>query len=483
MTGLLALVAVPLAGALAVSLDPVGNRRSVWLVLAAAVHLALVGVAWTGRLEASPILWLTFDSLGGLVLTLVSAVFLAVAVYAVAARGRATPRGGRAFEGCLLAFLASATVVCLTDHFGALWVAMEATTLATAPLIYDPRDRHSIEAVWKYLLICSVGIALALLGTFLLAVAQGGTAAAPSLLRSTLLTGPALHPVWFKAAFVFLFIGYGTKVGLAPMHTWLPDAHGEAPSPISALLSGALLNLAFLAILRVLQVGYASGQGRLMAPVLIGFGMASILVATALLLHQRNYKRMLAYSSIEHMGILAVGFGVGHAAALGALVHLLGSALCKALLFLTAGNILLEYRSKAISNVTGLARRLPGSAMLLVVGVFALSGAPPFPLFFSELAILRGSFQAGLGWVAIGLVVMQTVAFVGLGARLISMVQGDGASEAAPQAAPDRENAWLLGPPALLLAAALALGLAVWLLPAIQGALGGAVASIGGASP
>src|SRR5438093_5178156 len=199
----LALVLVPLGGALLAALDPLRARRQVWLVLTAAAHLALLALAWSGGLSGSRWLWLSFDPLGGLVLTLVSVVFLAVAIYSVGYFRHEAPRGARVFEACLLGFLATAYTVCLTDHFGVLWVAMEATTLATAPLIYDPHDRHSIEAVWKYLLICSVGIALALLGTFLLALAQGVVAHAPNLMRSAMLEHPALQPVWFKAAFVF----------------------------------------------------------------------------------------------------------------------------------------------------------------------------------------------------------------------------------------------------------------------------------------
>jgi hydrogenase-4 component F len=479
MMNLLAVLIVPLAGALAAALDPSRTRRLLWLLLAAATHLTLLGLAWSGHVGDSRALWLTFDALGGLVLTLVSVVFLAVSVYSAAYLRREAPRGGRAFEGCLLGFLASASVVCLTENFGVMWVAMEATTLATAPLIYDPHDRHSIEAVWKYLLICSVGIALALLGTFLLAVAQGAAVHTPDLLRSTLLAGPALHPLWFKAAFIFLFVGYGTKAGLVPMHTWLPDAHGEAPSPISALLSGALLNLAFLAILRVVQVGYASGQQRLLAPVLIGFGLASVLVATALLLRQRNYKRMLAYSSIEHMGILAVGCGLGHAATYGALLHLLGSSLCKALLFLTAGNVLIEYRSKRISDVTGLLKRLPVSATFCLVGILALTGAPPFPMFFSELAILRGALQAGQPWVAAAMVLLQIVAFVGLGVRAIAMAQG----EPEPRGENAGESTWLVAPPAALLLAALGLGVGLCFVPGIQSLLQSAAGTLGGSAP
>jgi len=472
---LLALPLVPLAGAVAAGLDPHRGRRLAWLGLAAVAHLGLIGLAWSRLLADSGPLWLRFDPLGAVVLTLVSIVFLAVALYSAAYLHRELPRGGRAYEACLLGFLASASVVCLTDHFGALWVAMEATTLATAPLIYDPRDRRSIEAVWKYLLICSVGIALALLGTFLLALAQGVSPHAPNLMRSAILARPVLQTVWFKAAFVFLFIGYGTKMGLAPMHTWLPDAHGEAPSPVSSLLSGALLNLAFLALLRVVQVGFAAGQQRLLAPVLIGFGLGSVLVATALLLRQQNYKRMLAYSSIEQVGILSLGCGLGHAAAYGALLQMVGASLCKALLFLVAGNLVIEYHSKQIADVSGVFRRLPVSGALLLVGFFALAGAPPFPVFFSQLAILRGAFQVGQPWVAGGFVVLQLVAFIGLGVRILAMVQGESAGPA-PRSA---ESAWLLAPPAGLLLVALVAGLT----PAVQRVLLTAAATLGGTAP
>ena len=474
---LLLLPLVPLGGALAAGLDPSPARRRAALALAAVLHAALVAVAWGGGLARSAPLWLAFDPLGALALSLVSLVFLAVALH-IALRPSGEARGGRAQEACLLGFLAAASVVCLTEHFGALWVAMEATTLATAPLIYDPHDRHSIEAVWKYLLICSVGIALALLGTFLLALSQGVTAHAPNLMRPALLAHPGLQPVWFGAAFVFLFVGYGTKMGLAPMHTWLPDAHGEAPAPISALLSGALLNLAFVALLRVVQVADAAGERGRLAPVLIGFGLASVLVAAALLLRQRHTKRMLAYSSVEQMGILSVACGLGHAAAYGALLHMLGSALCKALLFLVAGDVVAAFGSKRIADVSGLLGRMPLTGLLLLAGFLALSGAPPFPLFASELAILRGAFEAGRAWVAVALVALQLVAFVALAARILAMVQGEppAAVAAAP---PARERALQLAPAAALLLVALVVA---WV-PAVQRALAAAAATLGGGAP
>ena len=469
----LLLVLVPVVGALACALDLARSRRLIWLILSGATHVALTGLAWAGPRVTSPWLWLSWDPLGGLVLTLVSVVFAAVALYSVGYSRREAPRGGRLFEACLLAFLGSASVVCLTDHLGVMWVAMEATTLATAPLIYDSRDHHSIEAVWKYLLLCSVGIALALLGTFMLAIAQGPST---TLLGSQVARIATMDPAWFKAAFVFLFIGYGTKVGLVPMHTWLPDAHGEAPSPISALLSGALLNVAFLAILRIVQIAQATGQRRLVAPVLIGFGLASMLVAGALLVRQWNYKRMLAYSSVEHMGILAVGCGLGQGAVFGALLHMIGSSLCKAVLFFVSGVAQSEYGSKRIADVSGMVRRLPVTGTLFVLGFFALSGFPPSAPFVSELTILGGAVAGNRTWVAVALVAIQALVFVGIVGRVVAMAQGGGG-----EAMRRRESPWLVLPPAGLLLVVVVLG--IYLAPPFRHVLGAAAETLGGTAP
>jgi hydrogenase-4 component F len=473
---LIALTLMPLVGALLTGIDPHRGRRQALLLVIACAQLGLVALAWRGHLASSRWLWLSFDPLGGLVLALVSVVFLSVVIYSIGYFRREAPRGARPFESCLLVFLASASTLCLTEHFAVMWVSMEATTLATAPLIYDPNDRHSIEAVWKYLLICSVGIALALLGTFLLAFAQSGGGAGSTLLRSALLRTPALDPVWFKAAFVFLFIGYGTKAGLVPMHTWLPDAHGEAPSPISALLSGALLNCAFLAILRVVQVAHARRLDGLLAPVLVGFGLISMLVAGALLLRQQNYKRMLAYSSVESMGILAVGCGLGREATFGAVLYMLGSSLCKALLFFVAGNVLIEYRSRRIADVSGLVGRLPISGTLLVLGFLALVGMPPFAPFLSEIVILRGAVAGGHVVVAVAFVALQVIVFIALATQIVSMAHGR--SDAVPRR---RESWWLVMPPIGLLALVLALG--VYLTAPLHQVLSAAAVSLGGAAP
>jgi len=479
---LAAIVLVPVVGAVAAYLDRTPARRAAWLVGCALLHLALVGAAWRFAAADAEPGWLAFDPLGGLVLTLVSIVFVAVACYAVGYLRREDPRGGRAFVSCLLGFLASSSLVALTRHFGLLWVGMEATTLATAPLIYDPADRRSLEAVWKYLLVCSVGIALALLGTFFLATAQvsGATPHGASLMLPDLVSrAHDLHPAWLRAGFVFLLIGFGTKMGLAPMHTWLPDAHGEAPSPISALLSGALLNAAFLAVLRGFEVVQAAGLADFARPLLIGFGLLSLLVAAAFLLGQENYKRMLAYSSVEHMGILAIGVGVSGVAAYGALLHMLGASLTKAMLFLAAGNILIGFGTKHTREVSGLLRALPVTGALFAAGLLAITGAPPFALFPSEVALLTGAVRGGQIWIAAAMILLQAVVFMAMGSGMLGMVLGTPSPGRAP--AGTREDRWLVLPPLGLLLLVLLLGLHI---PAgLQRALASAAAALGGSAP
>jgi len=479
--GLVAIVLVPILGAVAAYFDrPAGRAR--WLVGCAALHLALSAWAWAARPAPTAGGWLAFDPLGGLVLALISVVFMAIAVYAVGYLRHEDPRGGRAFVSALLVFLASASTIALTHHFGVLWVAMEATTLATAPLIYDPRDRRSLEAVWKYLLVCSVGIALALLGTFFLAGAQ--LAVTPDhgralVFEDLMSRARGLDPVWLRAAFVLLLIGYGTKMGLATMHAWLPDAHGEAPSPISALLSGALLNLAFLAILRGLQVVLASGDAGFARALLVGFGLFSIVVSAAFLLAQDNYKRMLAYSSVEQMGLLAVGAGIGGAAAWGALLFMLCGSLAKAALFLSAGTILFRGGSKQTRDVSGAGAVLPWTAALFVAGFFAISASPPFGTFLGEIAMVSGAVVGRRLWIAVTLLALQAVIFLGIGRSVFAMVLGPPSPGMAEGRR--RETRWLVLPPAALLV------LAAWLGLAIPGTLREALAiaarAIGGGAP
>ncbi|HEY9594775.1 MAG TPA: proton-conducting transporter membrane subunit, partial [Spirochaetia bacterium] len=385
--------------------------------------------------------WLALDSLGALFLGITSLLFLFVSISTVSFLKRengvtqADPDEGflfdnipeAAFTACLLGFLSMMTLVTASQHFGLLWVAIEATTLVSAPLIHYHRHHRSLEATWKYLLVCSVGIAVALLGTYFLAAAlPAGTGGVDSLTFSGLAARASqLDTRWLKAAFLLLLVGYGTKMGLAPLHTWLPDAHSEAPSVVSALLSGALLNCAFLAVLRALAVCSAAGVGEFGRQTLIAFGLCSMIVAAGLIIGQKDYKRMLAYSSVEHMGILAIGVGIGGVGDWGALLHAVNHSIAKAALFLLAGNILAAYGSKKIDEVGGVLRRLRATGALWIAGIFAIAGSPPFGVFTSELTVLRAAVDAA-AW---GVVVVYSLAlcavFAGLIIVLVRMAQGE----------------------------------------------------------
>ncbi|HQG45486.1 MAG TPA: proton-conducting transporter membrane subunit, partial [bacterium] len=303
-------------------------------------------------------------------------------------------------------------------------------TLASAPLIFFHRTVHSLEATWKYLLICSVGIALALFGTFFLGAAASAGGREGSLLLDRLLRlGPQLDVRLTRIAFIFLLVGYGTKMGLAPMHTWLPDAHSEAPSVVSSLLSGVLLNCAFLAILRAYQICQAAGDAAFARAILLIFGLVSMLLAAVFILNQPDYKRLLAYSSVEHMGILAFGIGLGSAGYYFVLFHALNHSLTKSGLFLTAGNILSVFRTKAIGEVHGLARSHPGIGWAWVIGFLAITGTPFFGLFISEFNLLGVAVLGDRLIVAAIYLFLLTAVFIGMAAAFFPMVQGAAVNE------------------------------------------------------
>ena len=317
-------------------------------------------------------------------------------------------------------------MVTVSRHLGLMWVGVEATTLASAPLIYFHRHHRSLEATWKYLLICSVGIALALLGNFFVAVAAR-SAGGPTIhltIDDLVAHAGSLNPLWLKAAFLFFLVGYGTKMGLAPLHTWLPDAHSEAPSVVSALLSGALLNCAFLTILRTHSLLSAAGLAAFSSDLLVLFGLISMAVAAVFILGQADFKRMLAYSSVEHMGILALGIGIGGVATFGAMLHAVNHSLTKAMLFLAAGNILALYRTKSTTRVRGVLRTLPITGVLWLAGFLAIVGSPPFGPFLSELTILKGVLDAGRPVVAVAYLLALAIVFVGMATIFLRMAYG-----------------------------------------------------------
>jgi hydrogenase-4 component F len=474
---LFALVLLPALGALGAYAHRTAAYRTAWLVTVAALHTGLVAEAW--RSPPSPVLngWLALDALGLLVLSVVSVVFLAIATYAVGYLRLENPRGGRAFVSCLLAFLGAASLVCLSHHLGLLWVGMESMTLSVAPLVFHRHNRASLEAVWKYLLLSSLGIALALLGTFFLATAQSSGGGGTPLMLDDLIAGaPNLHPAWLRAAFIFLLVGYGTKMGLAPLHGWKPDTYGEAPGLVSGLMASALTSCAFLGVARITQIALAAGIAAFIQPPLIAFGLFSMALAAVFIVRQPDAKRLFAYSSIEHMGLLVLGLGIGGVATWGAVLHVLNNAITKALVFLAVGTIVLSAGTQRVAELKGLARTQPLFAGLLLIGILAITGSPPFGPFVSIFAILNGA-SSGHPWITAATVLLLAVIFLGLAVQVLGMLLGE------PVHVLRREprSAWLAAGPIAL--AAISLGLGLYLPAPLQQALAAAAATLGGRAP
>jgi len=419
------LIVIPLIGALAAFLLPTDRRRPAVVASVAVAHLALTAAVIAKGETGWQSEWLRFDALGRLVVLIVSTLFCICAFYCIGYLRLRANRPNRIFCTGLLFFLAMTSLVALAQHLTILWVAMEATTLATAVLLYFNQNQRSLEATWKYLMIGSVGIALALLGTLFLAYGARLGLGEPTLLFSDLVGRAAKLPApWVRTAFVFLLVGYGTKMGLAPLHTWKPDAYGEAPGVVGALLAGGLTTCAFLALLRVYRIADAAGQGVFARQLLVVFGLLSMATAAAFMVGQRDFKRLLAYSSVEHMGILVLGIGIGGAGIFAALLHTVNNALTKGVLFLAAGNIHRAFKSKRLEEVTGALRRLPLSAGLFLAGFFAITGSPPFGPFVSELSVLTAAMDARRYVVGALYLFLLAVIFIGMGSTVLAVVQG-----------------------------------------------------------
>ncbi|MGH2442542.1 MAG: hydrogenase 4 subunit F [Chloroflexota bacterium] len=404
------------------------------------------------------------DALGAVVILVVVVVAFTTSVFSIGYmryQNSEAVLGTRRVYGYYVlfhAFLITMLLVPISNNLGIMWMAIEATTVASALLVALYGTVESLEAAWKYIIIGSVGIALALFATVLVYYAgvqvfgQGNY----DLNWSTLVpVAHHLNPSVMKLVFIFALIGYGTKAGLAPMHTWLPDAHSEAPVPVSALLSGVLLNLALYAIFRfysltVKSVGHAYPSHLLMA-----FGVFSVFVATLFIVRQADYKRLLAYSSVEHVGIIATGFAFGGPlATYGALLQMLNHAIVKSLMFFAVGNVLLKYRNKEIATVSGVLSLSPVTGGVLILGGFALTGSPPFNTFVSEIAILWGGFQTGNALAAIIVIALLAVIFVGFLHYVNSMAFGKPPEDREPSST----NPWIKAAFAISVAPVLLLG-------------------------
>ena len=450
---LVAVLAIPLLGA-ALASRAIGRRATA--LHAVTATLTLVGtlavtitvnrgeplVAFDGFLRA--------DALSAWMIALIGMVAALAASEAPRYVGRAT---SARFYSLFHLFVFTMLLAVSTDDVGLMWVAVEGTTLASVFLVNFERTRASLEASYKYLLICSVGIAIAFLGTVLVyfaGIQQFGDEVHALRWTTLVRLAPGLSPRIIELAFVFLVVGYGTKAGLAPMHTWLPDAHSEAPAPVSALMSGVLLSVGVYAILRFKPaVDAATGAG-FARGIMLTLGVLSVAVAAAFLWTSPNYKRMLAYSSVEHIGLVCLGLGFGGTLGTsGALLHIANHALAKSLGFLLTGRIRAAYGSAEIAAVGGLLQAMPRTGSAFLAAMVALIGLPPFGLFVSEVMIFGAGFAQGFHVVAGVALALLVIAFAGLLRGVHAIVYGPSAGRPVVEAA-----GWRL---ALPMAAAFAL--------------------------
>jgi len=345
-------------------------------------------------------------------------------------RGRVTDRRLRLYHSMYQCFLFSMLLALSTNNLGVLWVAMELATLTTVLLVSLYRTPEAIEAAWKYFILCGVGIAQALFGTVLIyfaAESKLGGGRDDTLLWTVLhdMAGGGLDPAVVTLAFVFLLVGYGTKVGLVPLHNWLPDAHSEGPTPMSAVLSGLLLNVALYALVRMKMLVDASLHTNLAGHLMMGFGLLSFTVAGLFLHRQHDVKRMFSYSSIEHMGLITFGFGVGGPlATFGALLHMTVHSLTKSAIFVTVGHACQLAGTQRIDHIRGLMRTQPAIGWGLLLGTVSIAGFPPFGVFISEFLLLMATMKAW-PWLTIPLLVGFGVAFAGLFRHMQKMVFGE----------------------------------------------------------
>jgi hydrogenase-4 component F len=365
------------------------------------------------------------DDLGLVFLLLLVVLTLAVSIYTVGwlrqaiAVGNMKAESVQSYFALVHAFVATMVVTVLADNLGVLWIAMEGTTITSAILVGYHGHQHGLEAAWKYIIVTTIGISFGLFGTVLIyaaAAAAGVQGGAGAMSWSAIMkVAPTLDPSIVRIGFIFVLVGYGTKAGLAPMHLWLPDAHSQAPTPVSALLSGVLIKCALLGIIRFQTIAAAACGPAFPATVLLAFGLTSVVVATPFILAQHDIKRLLGYHSVEHVGIVALGLGFGGSVGTyGALLHAVNHGVTKALAFFASGTAIARYGSRDMRVIRGLLAVAPIGATLLMLAALSLAGMPPFSIFVSELMVLR----AGIGhghWLAVAVfLAMVVIIFAGL---------------------------------------------------------------------
>lgn len=410
----------PLA-AVALSLGVRNARISEYATVVAAMIDVIVSIPLLLRTFSSSMIvahnYVQLDTIGAWVIVCISIVYALSSIYAVGyMRLLNEEKRLPVFYGLFSGFAFTMLAACVMNNAGVFWIAIELTTLISTFLVGFEREAESTEAAWKYIVVVSGGISLALLGTvlfywgssFVLGPSYAMTWAA---LRQS---APQVYPPLLLVSFLLVLVGYGTKAGLAPMHTWLPDAHSESPAPVSAMLSGALLNASMLGIARFLGVVTGTSVSRFAHSAVVGFGIFSFVLAAFFIVRQTGIKRLMAYSSVEHIGVQALGLGFGGPLGVaGALYHMLNHSLNKSLMFFGAGNAMRAYGSKEIKGIRRVLKVFPISGVLWLLGAIGIAGAPPFALFLSEFTILRAGIGGRYRWAAIVFVVFLIVIFIG----------------------------------------------------------------------
>ncbi len=423
------------------------------------------------------------DGLGALLTVVIVLVTFLAAVYSIGYLRRDITHGKVSADRlgwyylCYHAFVWTMLVSGMVNNLGLLWAAIEATTIISALLVGFYRSREALEAAWKYLVLCTVGITFALFGVLLTYYASIHALGEEAGLSWTTLVSHAseLDPGLMKLAFVFVLIGFGTKAGFAPLHNWLPDAHSQAPSPVSAVLSGVLLKCGLYGVLRFYLIASGAVGPEFSSRLLLGFGLVSVIVAVPFILVQTDLKRLLAYHSVEHIGLIAVAIGLGGPLGLYAgLLHVFNHAMAKALLFFVAGNLSQRYGTTQMSRIRNAIQAMPLTGTLLLLGTFAITGVPPFAIFVTEFGIVGAGFAQGNVAVAVALVIALAIVFAGAFGHALDMALGR------PRLRLDPMLIGPLGAVALVVPAALIILFGVYVPPPVSQAVHQVVTLFGG---
>lgn len=391
-------------------------------------HLVLSLMIFTGLYQPYLPFFFSTDSLSKLFLVVLSNVYFWVVLishsYLKNSLTASDQKSKKYYFPLLNFYLFSNTAAILSNHFGMYWVMVEATTLSVAPLVYFYRNEEALEAMWKYLFLVSVGIAFAFIGILFLTLSAKGTQLEGQQLffSEFMKKASQLNPVWLKASFIFIFVGLSTKIGIAPMHSGDVDATSNSPSPIAALMSGSLRITALLGVMRIYQIVQPTSVCEFAKIILITGALLSLLVAFVFMFKVNNYKRLLAYSSVEHLGIIALGIGIGGLAFIGAMFHIIYNSLNKIVLFLTAGIIHRKYKTREIEGVGSVINLLPWTGWLFLISFLAISAIPPFGIFFSELMIFEGILFSDKPWLLVITMFLLLFIFINMGRTIFKML-------------------------------------------------------------